>query len=128
MMPVKRSVLAIAALLLSGLWLSGQTPAAKPKTTAPSGTPRVENDIFWLPDAIMSYEPAGRSFEIKAAGAVLSRGQGWQVSQVKPYLYHLRRASWTCYFWLVNTARREVYVVWDGIFGGVGKKAMAAAP
>jgi hypothetical protein len=128
MMSARRSVLAMTAILLSALWLSGQTPTVKTKTTAPSRTPRVENDVFWLPDATLTYEPRSRSFEIKAAGTVLSRGQGWEVQQVKPYLYHVRRASWTCYFWLINTARREVYVVWDGIFGGVGKKAMAAAP
>ena len=91
-------------------------------------SPRVDNYIAWLPDAALVYEPSRKSLQIMAMGTLLSHGEGWEVRQVKPYLYHLRRASWKCYFWLINTARREVYVVWDGIFGGIGKKALARGP
>lgn len=127
-MSAKRTVPLLIVPLFAALVLSGQTPAAKPKPAQPARPPRVDNYIAWLPDAALVYEPSSKSLQITAMGTVLSHGQGWEVRQVKPYLYHVRRASWACYFWLVNTARREVYVVWDGIFGGVGKKAMAAAP
>jgi hypothetical protein len=128
MMLRKGTVVALTAVLWTAVVLSGQAQATKPQAATPSREARVENYIFWLPDASLVYEPGSRSLEIKAMGTVLSRGEGWERRQVKPYLYHLRLASWKCYFWLVNTSRREVYVVFDGVFGGIGKAALARAP
>jgi len=127
-MRLRKTAPSLVVPLFAALVLSGQIPAVKPRAAVPGREARVENFIFWLPDTSLVYEPGSRALEIKAMGTVLSRGEGWERRQVKPYLYHLRLASWKCYFWLVNTSRREVYVVWDGVFGGVGKTALARAP
>lgn len=128
MMPRLRTLMALAVVPVLVLVLGGQVRTAKPQMATPARMARVENYVLWLKDASLVYEPGSRSLEITAMGTVLSHGAGWERRQVKPYLYHLRRASWKCYFWLVNTSRREVYVVWDGVFGGVGKAASARAP
>jgi hypothetical protein len=127
-MSLKRTGPLLIVPLFAALAMSGQTPAAKPQTAQQAKPPRVDNYIAWLPDAALVYEPSRKSLQITAMGTVLSHGEGWEGLRVKPYLYHLRRASWQGYFWKVNTSRREVYLVWDGIFGGIGKKALARAP
>lgn len=117
MIPGKRVTLVSVMFLLTALCLSGQTPTVKSQTARPA---RVANYILWLPDASLVYEPSSKSLQITAMGTVLSRGKGWEERQVKPYLYHLRHASWKNFFWKVNTSRREVYLVWGGVFGGIG--------
>jgi hypothetical protein len=116
-------------LLLSvALFLPGQTAAVKTSSARMAEIPRVDNFIMRLPDAYLVYEPSTRSLQIAAMGMVLSYGEGWERRQVKPYLYHLRHSSWKNYFWKVNTSRREVYLVWGGMFGGIGGKPGARAP
>jgi hypothetical protein len=80
----------------------------------------VTNYILRLPDAYIVYEPSGDIFQIASLGTVLSYGRGWERRQVKPYLFHIRHQSWKNYFWKVNTSRREVYLVWGGLFGRIG--------
>jgi hypothetical protein len=127
-MPQKRVVLVFVLLFSVALFLSGQTAAVKPSPPRMAEIARVDNYIMRLPDAYIVYEPTTHSLQIAAMGMVLSYGEGWERRQVKPYLYHLRHSSWRNYFWKINTSRREVYLVWGGLFGGIGGKPGAGAP
>ncbi len=83
----------------------------------------VENFILDLPDAYLVYQPAGDTLQIAAQNNVLSYGSDWERRQVKPYLFHLKHRSWRNFFWKVNTSRREVYLVWGGVFGSIGAQS-----
>jgi hypothetical protein len=125
-MPAKRPVLA-GALLSVGFALAaaaaGQTPAAPMKVIAKGKGLQVTNYVLRLSDAYIVYAPPSDVFQIAAQGAVLSYGEGWERVQVKPYLFHLRHKSWKNHFWKVNTSRKEVYLVWGGLFGRIGTSA-----
>ncbi|MCK5739890.1 hypothetical protein KAH55_11935, partial [bacterium] len=57
---------------------------------------------------------------IAAQKKVISYGQKWQVQQLKPYLYHVKRKGWQGFYWKVNTSRKKVYLVSEGTFGQLG--------
>lgn len=124
-MPAKRPVLA-GALLSVGFALAaaaaGQTPAAPMKVIAKGKGLQVTNYVLRLSDAYIVYAPPSDVFQIAAQGAVLSYGDGWDRAQVKPYLFHIRHRSWKNHFWKVNTSRKEVYLVWGGLFGRIGTR------
>ena len=118
-------VLALAALSLAlavtaDFALAGQDPVARTTTLKKAKGFQVTNYVLRLPDAYIVYEPANDVFQIAALGAVLSYGDGWERRQVKPYLFHIRHQSWKNHFWKVNTSRKEVYLVWGGVFGHIG--------
>jgi hypothetical protein len=115
MIPNKTVSLTGVMFMSAAFLLSGGTPAIKVRPVQPA---RVANYILQLQDAALIYEPSGKSLQITAVGTTLSRGKDWEVSQVKPYLYHLQHTSWKNFFWKVNTGKREVHLVWGGIFGG----------
>jgi len=71
-------------------------------------------------DCSLVYVPSSQTLQISTVGNVLSYGQGWTVQQVKSYLYHFRLNTWSGFYWMVNTSRREVYRVTGGTFGSVG--------
>ncbi|MCJ7484778.1 MAG: hypothetical protein MUQ25_01245 [Candidatus Aminicenantes bacterium] len=124
-------VLALAALSLAfavtaDLALAGQNPVARSTTLKKAKGLQVTNYVLRLPDAYIVYEPSKDVFQIAALGAVLSYGDGWERRQVKPYLFHIRHQSWKNHFWKVNTSRKEVYLVWGGVFGRIGTKPGAA--
>ncbi|MEI6156789.1 MAG: hypothetical protein WCP87_00310 [Atribacterota bacterium] len=70
--------------------------------------------------ASLVHEPSTGVLQIIAEGSVLSYGQDWEIIQLKPYLYHLKKNSWKGFFWKVNTTRKEAYEVTQGTFGQLG--------
>lgn len=113
--------LVMTAVLVDAAY--GQTPAAPMKVIAKGKGLQVTNYVLRLSDAYIVYAPPSDVFQIAAQGAVLSYGEGWERVQVKPYLFHLRHKSWKNHFWKVNTSRKEVYLVWGGLFGRIGTSA-----
>lgn len=71
-------------------------------------------------DCSLVYVPSSQTLQISTLGKVLSYGQGWTVQQVYSYLYHFKLNTWSGFYWMVNTSRREVYRVTGGTFGSVG--------
>lgn len=116
--------------LISGAFSSGgtssQTAAVRTKPTEAPKDFQVTNYVLGLPDAYIVYEPSKDVFQIAALGAVLSYGDGWERRQVKPTLFHLRHRSWKNHFWKVNTSRKEVHLVWGGVFGHTWSKPWPA--
>jgi hypothetical protein len=91
------------------------------KPVVPDSQPRAPATcLLQLPELTIVHEPASGMIQIASMGTVLSYGGGWDHRQVKPYLFHLRHQSWKGAFWKVNTSRREVTLVWGGLFGGIG--------
>ena len=93
----------------------------------PSGSPEnPSNVILRLPDTRLLYDPAqGPSSaaagpQVLTGDDVLTYRHGWEVNQLKPYLYHVRRTSWDNFFWKVNTSRKQAFVVEGGTFGQFG--------
>lgn len=116
------SALAMILMVHSAGAVSVQAKGLQTKAAVKATRLQVTNYVLRLPDAYIVYEPARDVFQIAALGAVLSYGDGWERVQVKPYLYHLRHTSWKNHFWKVNTSRREVYLVWGGVFGRIGTR------
>lgn len=114
--------LSLIVIHLSPALASGQTSAVRTKAALKTKSPQVTSYLLQLPDAYIVYEPSRDVFQIAALGAVLSYGEGWERAQVRPYLFHLRHKAWKNHFWKVNTSRKEVYLVWGGVFGRVGAK------
>lgn len=72
-------------------------------------------------DAVLIHSPARGRTQISSGGSgIVSRGENWEVRQLKSYLYHLRHRVWRDFFWQVNTSRQEVYRVTGGDFGELG--------
>jgi len=121
------AALSLALAVTADFALAGQDPVARTTTLKKAKGFQVTNYVLRLPDAYIVYEPAQDVFQIAALGAVMSYGDGWERRQVKPYLFHIRHRAWKNHFWKVNTSRKEVYLVWGGIFGRIGTKPGAAA-
>jgi len=124
--------LALAAMFLAlmataDFAVPSQNPVARTTAVKAGKGLQVTNYVLRLPDAYIVYEPAQDVFQIAALGAVMSYGDGWERRQVKPYLFHIRHRAWKNHFWKVNTSRKEMYLVWGGIFGRIGTKPGAAA-
>lgn len=73
-----------------------------------------------FPDCYLVYVPQNGTLQITANLSVLSYGSDWTVTQVYPYLYHLKLNTWQGFYWMVNTSRKEAYRVTNGTFGRVG--------
>ena len=58
--------------------------------------------------------------QLAAAGAVVSYGADWEVTRLRPFLFHVRLRTWRGFHWAVNTSRREAYEVRGGRFGRIG--------
>lgn len=122
------SVLAMFMVLgaLSPMLFADQTTAVRTKPVQTAKGLQVTNYVLRLPDAYIVYEPSQDRFQIAALGAVLSYGDGWERRQVKPTLFHLRHQSWKNHFWKVDTSRKEVHLVWGGVFGHTWSKPWPA--
>lgn len=122
------SVLAMFMVLgaLSPILFAGQNPVVRSTTVKKAKGLQVTNYVMRLPDAYIVYEPSKDVFQIAALGAVLSYGDGWERRQVKSYLFHIRHETWKNHFWKVNTSRKEVYLVWGGVFGHTWSKPWPA--
>lgn len=82
------------------------------------GTP----DRFFIrfPKAYLIYVPGTGTLQIIVRGNVLSYGLGWQVKELKPYLYHMKLDTWQGFYWKINTNRGGVWRIKNGTFGQVG--------
>jgi len=127
---MKRATLTVMMSLLAGLGVAwarqvpheGVPPIPiERKAVVPDSQLRASATcLLQLPELTIVHEPASGIIQIASMGMVLSYGGGWDHRQVKPYLFHLRHQSWKAAFWKVNTSRREVALVWGGLFGGIG--------
>lgn len=120
------AAMSLVLSVLASVVFADQATAVRSNVVQKAKGLQVTNYIMRLPDAYIVYEPSRDVFQIAALGAVLSYGDGWERVQVKPYLFHLRHRSWKNHFWKVNTSRKEVYLVWGGVFGRIGTKPGAA--
>lgn len=131
-MPKKLSLLLVlTSVLLFSCITVAPPPAPEPAppaepgpTPAPAPLPRVlqpapQRFFLYLSGAYIVYDPQSGTFQIADEGNVLSYGSDWQVIKLKPYLYHMRLATWQGFFWMVNTSRKEAYKVQGGTFGSV---------
>jgi hypothetical protein len=84
------------------------------------GELRPERVLLRFGSAYLVHVPGEETLQIIGAGAVLSRGEDWSVCRLKPYLYHLRQANWRDFFFQVNTSRRQIWKVEDGVFCRLG--------
>ena len=64
--------------------------------------------------------PGNLSMQAVAENSVLSYGEDWEIIKMKSYLYHMRQQNWKGFYWMVNTARKEVYKVVGNQFGTLG--------
>jgi len=71
-------------------------------------------------DCYLVYAPSSNTLQIAANSRAISFGFDWTAVKVYPYLYHIKLNSWTGFYWMVNTSRKEVYKVTNGNFGGLG--------
>ncbi|MBN1881775.1 MAG: hypothetical protein JW885_06340 [Deltaproteobacteria bacterium] len=71
-------------------------------------------------DGYLVVDPTSGDMQLAGEGMVLSYGEGLEMVQLKPFLYHIRRSNWSGYYWKVNTSRREAYLVTGGVFGQLG--------
>lgn len=93
-------------------------PAPQPGPVAVEDTP--QRFMLNFRDAYLVYVPATQTLQVTAAGYVLATEEGWEVRQLKPFLYHLRLRTWRDFYWKVNTDRREIWEVTRGEFGQLG--------
>ena len=120
------AALSMALMVTADLALAGQDPAVRTTDLKKAKGFQITNYVLRLPDAYIVYEPAKDVFQIAALGAVLSYGDGWERRQVKPYLFHIRHRSWKNHFWKINISRKEVHLVWGGVFGHTWSKPWPA--
>jgi len=88
--------------------------------TIPASAAAPKQFFIDFKDAYLVYAPSSGTKQVVADGSVLSYGGDWQVSKLKPYLYHMRLKTWQGFYWKVNTSRKEVYQVTGGTFGQLG--------
>lgn len=69
--------------------------------------------------AVLEYDPSLNFLYLRAGDAVLSRTDEWEISPVKPFLFHIRHRDWTGFYWQVNTVRSEVIEIAGGSFGNI---------
>lgn len=62
-----------------------------------------------FPNARLFFMPERKTLQIVAAGAVVSTRRGWEVKELKPYLFMVRRQNWQDFYWKINTATRRLY-------------------
>lgn len=105
----KKLTFYISLFLLIAFLYPGQTQAPK-------------RFLLRYTDAFLAYSPQQGSPQIGAQGNVLSYCQDWEVKQLQPFLYHMKQEFWKDFYWKVNTSRKEVYQVTNGIFGALGGK------
>lgn len=75
-----------------------------------------------LKDAYLVHVPQTRTLQIAASGFVLSYGSDWSVIHKKSYFFQMRQYNWRFgqFYWAVNTSRKKLYRVKNGVFGRYG--------
>ncbi|MDJ0666711.1 MAG: C1 family peptidase [Desulfobacterales bacterium] len=91
-------------------------------------TNRPERIKIRFDDAYIVSEPTEGMLQLIVGGAVLSYGDDWRMQQIGPLQYHLAKAGWKGFFWLVDASREKLYAVTDARFGEHGgRQKMLAA-
>ncbi len=75
-------------------------------------------------DGYLVFVPEGGTIQFSAAEHVLFSAADWEISKLKTFLYHLRRKTWKETFWKLDTRRRRVWEIANGIFGDQGGKQL----
>ena len=71
-------------------------------------------------DLNLVFTPNGRTVQVSAGNKVLSYGSDWEVSKLKPYLFHIRQKVWRNFYFKVNSSRKIVLKITGGTFGKLG--------
>jgi hypothetical protein len=90
-------------------------PSAADDEPAPGEKPPAKFFLD-LNDASLLYGPSAGCRLLGPEGVALGGSEEWEVCRVKPFLCHVRRRDWDHAFWQVNTVRREVIEIREGIF------------
>ena len=78
-----------------------------------------------LAGSTLYYTPKTFDLKIRNAGLDISISKEWRKCQIRPYIFHLKHATWTNFFWEVNTDEKMVWKITGTKFckkGGVAEK------
>ena len=78
-----------------------------------------------LSGSMLYYTPKTFGLEIKNGGMDISGTKEWRKCQIRPYIFHLKHATWKDFFWEVNTDEKMVWKITGTKFckkGGVAEK------
>ena len=64
--------------------------------------------------------PRTKEIQIATQECVFSYGRNLSLAQLTPYIYHFRHKLWSNFHWQVNTHRKTVHLIRDGVFGKTG--------
>ncbi len=86
--------------------------------------PKEPSKIFIsLKDTTLFYIPKTFNLSIRNSGLEISMTKEWRKCQIRPYIYHLKHASWKDFFWEVNTDEKMVWKITGAQFCKKGGKA-----
>ena len=64
--------------------------------------------------------PHTKSIQMAAQQCVFSYGRDLSLAELTPYIFQFRHRFWSQLHWQINTHRKAVYLIRDGIFGKSG--------
>ena len=67
--------------------------------------------VMALPETVLHFEPANYGFRIVAHEVILSDGKDWKLCKMKPNIYQIKHASWSDFFWEIDTYERAVWEI-----------------
>ncbi|MFH2108181.1 MAG: CARDB domain-containing protein [Chrysiogenia bacterium] len=67
--------------------------------------------VMALPETVLHFEPANYGFRIVAHEAILSDGKDWKLCKMKPNIYQIKHASWSDFFWEIDTYEKAVWEI-----------------
>ncbi len=76
-----------------------------------------------LAGSTLYYIPKTFDLKIRNGGLDISASKEWRKCQIRPYIYHLKHATWTDFFWEVNTDEKMVWKITGAKFCKKGGKA-----
>ena len=81
--------------------------------------------VMALPETVLHFEPATYGFKIVTHEVILSDGKDWKLCKMKPNIYQIKHASWSDFFWEIDTYERAVWEIKGVDFcrkGGKGRE------
>jgi len=78
-----------------------------------------------LSGSMLYYTPKTFDLKVRNGGMDISASKEWRKCQIRPYIYHLKHATWKDFFWEVNTDEKMVWKITGTKFckkGGVAEK------
>lgn len=77
-----------------------------------------------LAGSTLYYTPKTFDLKIRNAGLDISSSKEWRKCQIRPYIFHLKHATWKDFFWEVNTDEKMVWKITGTKFCKKGGKAV----